>query len=97
MNIQLVNIGTANKGNGDPIRTAFNKINNNFTNIDNTVTILSSIVTSISTESSLSFDFGSINPRAIVNPLELLFYASQIDMGTILSPTPVLYDAGTFE
>ena len=31
---ELVNIGTsANSGNGDPLRTAFTKINNNFTEL----------------------------------------------------------------
>ena len=31
---RIVNIGTpANKGNGDPIRTAFDKINKNFTEV----------------------------------------------------------------
>jgi len=27
---QIINLGTADRGNGDPIRTAFSKINNNF-------------------------------------------------------------------
>lgn len=27
---QIINLGTADKGNGDPIRTAFGKINSNF-------------------------------------------------------------------
>ena len=35
MAIQTVNIGTsANKGNGDPIRTAFKKVNDNFSDVD---------------------------------------------------------------
>jgi len=33
MALQLVNIGTANKGDGDPIRVAFDKINKNFAEI----------------------------------------------------------------
>jgi hypothetical protein len=34
MTKQLINIGTsANKGNGDPLRTAFNKINENFSEL----------------------------------------------------------------
>ena len=32
---QIVNIGTPDKGNGDPIRTAFDKINQNFTEVYN--------------------------------------------------------------
>jgi hypothetical protein len=27
---QLINLGVADKGNGDPLRTAFNKVNSNF-------------------------------------------------------------------
>jgi|688.fasta_scaffold06868_6 hypothetical protein len=30
---QTINLGTADKGNGDPLRTAFNKVNENFTEL----------------------------------------------------------------
>lgn len=30
MTQQLINLGTADKGNGDPLRTAFDKVNQNF-------------------------------------------------------------------
>jgi len=30
---QLINLGTADQGNGDPLRTAFQKVNTNFTEI----------------------------------------------------------------
>ncbi len=30
---QIINLGTADKGNGDPIRTAFQKANSNFTEL----------------------------------------------------------------
>ena len=33
MTKQIVNLGVANKGNGDPIRTAFDKVNQNFTEL----------------------------------------------------------------
>jgi uncharacterized membrane protein YdfJ with MMPL/SSD domain len=123
MAIQLVNIGTANKGNGDPIRVAFDKINKNFgehnssityltntsndlndnydslsntvSEITNELNDLSDVVASIPNEATLTFDFGSIVPKQVFTPIELLFYTSQIDMGSIVSPTPVLYDAGT--
>jgi hypothetical protein len=46
MTKQIINIGTADKGNGDPIRTAFDKVNQNFTELytalglgNNTLTI----------------------------------------------------------
>ena len=32
---QTINLGTADKGNGDPLRTAFNKVNENFTELYN--------------------------------------------------------------
>jgi hypothetical protein len=95
MSIQLVNIGRANKGDGDPIRVAFDKINQNFQNFTNDLENLSDVVDSIPNTTTLTFDFGSIVPKQVFSPIELLFYASQIDMGTIVSPTPVLYDAGT--
>jgi len=101
MTLRLVNIGRADKGDGDPIRVAFDKINKNFQdyqldllNLNNSLSDLNDVVDSISVESGLSFDFGPITPRTVTTPIELLFYASQIDMGTIVSPTPVVYDAG---
>jgi hypothetical protein len=36
MTQQIINIGTPNKGNGDPLRNAFLKINQNFTELYNT-------------------------------------------------------------
>ncbi len=40
MAIQIINIGSsANKGDGDPLRTAFKKINENFAELDVTNTI----------------------------------------------------------
>ena len=46
MTKQIINIGTADKGNGDPLRTAFSKVNDNFTELytalglgNNTLTI----------------------------------------------------------
>jgi hypothetical protein len=35
MTQQIINTGTADKGNGDPIRTAFTKVNANFTELYN--------------------------------------------------------------
>jgi hypothetical protein len=37
MTQQIINTGTADKGNGDPIRTAFTKVNDNFTELFNHV------------------------------------------------------------
>ena len=51
MAIQPINVGTsANKGNGDPLRTAFTKVNNNFTEVYAKLTALEdgSVVTDIS-------------------------------------------------
>jgi hypothetical protein len=33
MTQKIINLGTANKGNGDPLRTAFSKVNDNFTEL----------------------------------------------------------------
>lgn len=35
MTQQIINIGTADQGNGDPLRVAFNKVNENFTELFN--------------------------------------------------------------
>jgi hypothetical protein len=44
-----INIGTGpSAGDGDPLRTAFNTINNNFANIQSNVNALSNSVTSVS-------------------------------------------------
>lgn len=37
MTQKIINLGTANKGNGDPIRVAFGKVNDNFTELYNYV------------------------------------------------------------
>ncbi len=34
---QVINLGTPDQGNGDPLRTAFNKVNENFTELYNYV------------------------------------------------------------
>ena len=106
MTIRLVNLGRADKGDGDPLRVAFDKINQNFTDLNSSTQGLQGIqgirgnqglqgLQGTSDQSNLTFDFGTIMPKVVTTPIELLFYASQIDMGTIDSPTPVLYDAGT--
>jgi hypothetical protein len=98
MTIRVVNIGQANKGNGDPIRTAFDKINKNFEDLNNAYINLEQEVGEISTDSSLSeFDFGKIRLNNITNPLQLLFFTSTIDLGSISEPALVEYDAGDFE
>lgn len=95
MPLRIVNIGRADKGDGDPIRVAFDKINQNFQEFNATINNLTFEVNSISTESSLSFDFGSIaGTKVVTTPIELLFYTADIDMGFITNPAPVLYDAG---
>jgi hypothetical protein len=44
MTIQVINVGQADKGNGDPIRTAFVKVNYNFSELYD---LISQINTSI--------------------------------------------------
>jgi len=67
MAINLINIGTSvNKGDGDPLRTAFEKINNNFTSLQGNITDLTDgiIVSDIrATDSTLLVDAtnGTIN------------------------------------
>ena len=41
MTIQLINLGNENAGNGDPLRTAFGKINSNFNELYATLSVSS--------------------------------------------------------
>lgn len=50
MTIQTINIGSApNDGSGDPLRTAFSKINDNFSNVTTDINSVSSNVSTLST------------------------------------------------
>jgi hypothetical protein len=98
MPIRVINIGQANKGDGDPIRVAFDKVNKNFNDLNATITNISQAVSNIVTTTSLEeFDFGTISPNPITDPLQLLFFTANIDLGSIVEPCPVLYDAGDLE
>ena len=58
MAIQLVNVGTLpNDGEGDPLRTAFQKINNNFILMQQTSTQIASAVTLNSTPNQVIFEY----------------------------------------
>jgi len=58
MPIQLVNIGTLpNDGEGDPLRTAFQKINNNFNFIQQAATNITSAVTIGDTANQVIFSY----------------------------------------
>lgn len=53
---QIINIGTLpNDGQGDPLRTAFEKINNNFSSLFNTFTNTSSTYTNGNTQGQIIF------------------------------------------
>jgi len=98
MTMRIVNIGVADKGNGDPLRTAFDKINKNFEDLNNDFVNLTATVSNISTTASLTeFDFGQIKLNAVYDPLQLLFYTANIDLGQISEPPLIDYDAGDFE
>lgn len=98
MTIRLVNLGLPDKGNGDPIRIAFDKINKNFQDLNESYENLSFEVDGISTETTLNeFDFGKISLNQVTSPLQLLFYTANIDLGNITEPALISYDAGDFE
>lgn len=98
MTIRIVNIGQADKGNGDPIRTAFDKINKNFQDLDNIVEDIAFNVDAISGTNTINeFDFGKIHLNNITSPLQLLFFTSTIDLGYITDPNLINYDAGNIE
>jgi hypothetical protein len=58
MAIQLVNVGVLpNDGEGDPLRTAFQKINNNFTYLQQTSTTITKAVTLDDTANQVIFEY----------------------------------------
>lgn len=58
MAIQLVNVGgLPNDGEGDPLRTAFQKINNNFTYLQQTSTNIAKAVTLNDTANQVIFEY----------------------------------------
>jgi hypothetical protein len=58
MAIQLVNVGgLPNDGEGDPLRTAFQKINNNFTYLQQTSTNIAKTVTLNDTANQVIFEY----------------------------------------
>lgn len=58
MAIQLVNIGALpNDGTGDPLRTAFQKINNNFIYLERTSTNITNAVTTDNTPDQIIFEY----------------------------------------
>lgn len=58
MAIQLVNIGgLPNDGEGDPLRTAFSKINNNFTYLQQTSTNITKSITLNNTANQVIFEY----------------------------------------
>ncbi len=58
MAIQLVNVGgLPNDGEGDPLRTAFQKINNNFTYLQQTSTSIAKTVTLNDTANQVIFEY----------------------------------------
>jgi hypothetical protein len=70
MTKQIINIGTSvNKGNGDPLRTAFQKINENF----------SELYTAIGLDDN-SLNFVSLNHQQLVyeNPV-IIFYCQFLE------------------
>ena len=68
MAIQTINIGSsANKGDGDPLRTAFKKINENFAELDTTNTVRDITGSVFADDSTLLVD--GVNGK-IVGPIE---------------------------
>jgi hypothetical protein len=106
MSIRLVNLGRADKGDGDPLRVAFDKINKNFTDINTGLQGLQGLqsvqgiqgiqgLQGANNITLMNLDLGSITPNEITTPIELLFYTSIIDIGKIGEPYTIDYDAGT--
>lgn len=81
-NQEYINIGaTANDGNGDPLRVAFNKINNNFSNLFLTTTLTSTAYTVGDTQEQVIFEVPTDE-----------FYQAQIQIRSYNNETPDMQD-----
>jgi hypothetical protein len=79
---QYINIGeTPNDGNGDPLRVAFNKINNNFTNLFFT-----------STTTSTAYTNGLTQNQVILEIPIVRFYQGEFQIRSSDSGTPNMQD-----
>lgn len=81
-NQEYINIGaTANDGNGDPLRVAFNKINNNFSNLFLTTTLISTAYTVGTTPNQVIFEVPTAE-----------FYQAQFQIRSSDAGTPDMQD-----
>lgn len=79
---EYINIGaTANDGNGDPLRVAFNKINNNFSNLFLTTTI-----------TSTAYTLGVTSNQVIFEVPTNQFYQGQFQIRSSDAGTPDMQD-----
>jgi len=83
---EIINIGTSpNDGQGDPLRTAFNKINDNFTNLFASFTNFSNVLTTGNTAGQIIFE----SPANTFSQGQ--FYIQSTDTSTSDSQTIQLY------
>lgn len=81
-NQEYINIGaTANDGNGDPLRVAFNKINNNFSNLFLTTTL-----------TTTSYTVGDTQEQVIFEVPVTEFYQAQIQIRSYNNETADMQD-----
>lgn len=79
---EYINIGsTANDGNGDPLRVAFNKINNNFSNLFLTTTV-----------TSTAYTLGVTSNQVIFEVPTNQFYQGQFQIRSSDAGTPDMQD-----
>jgi len=79
---EYINIGaTANDGNGDPLRVAFNKINNNFSNLFLTTTL-----------TTTSYTIGDTQEQVIFEVPVTEFYQAQIQIRSYNNETADMQD-----
>lgn len=88
---EIINIGDVpNDGSGDPLRTAFDKINNNFTNI------FSTVGGNLSTIEPIDITLDPVTSQNILNIGQVIINSTQIVNTTpkiTLTPPANLYDA----
>jgi hypothetical protein len=99
MTIQKVNIGSVvNDGTGDDLRTAFVKVNNNFDQLADTLTLVNSndILVRYMNDMLTNFDFGSFVGSTPIDTgiFQIMLQSIDFELGTITSPGKYDLDLG---
>lgn len=97
MTQQLINIGTADQGNGDPLRTAFNKVNANFTELYTALGLVADVDLNLG-----AFEFNDSvmttnDSTAITIDQQVNITSDLVMSGNVVPATTNIHDLGSLE